>query len=68
MSDCCLMDIEMPVMDGLAAVRQIRKHEEEGTYRFHLPVIGVSANARMEQQQGMIIAGKYVTFSLNISC
>lgn len=61
------MDIEMPVMDGLAAVRQIRKYEEEGTYRFHLPVIGVSANARMEQQQGMIIAGKYGTLSRHMT-
>ena len=56
----------MPVMDGLAAVRQIRKYEEEGTYRFHLPVIGVSANARMEQQQGMIIAGKSSDVSRHI--
>lgn len=57
------MDIEMPVMDGLTAVRQIRKFEEEGIYRFHLPVIGVSANARIEQQQSMIISGMDLTVS-----
>lgn len=44
-----LMDLEMPVMDGLTAIRAIRELEIEGKLLLHLPVIAVSANARAEQ-------------------
>lgn len=44
-----LMDLEMPVMDGLTCVRQIRLWEAEGTLCGHIPVIAVTANVRAEQ-------------------
>jgi PAS domain S-box-containing protein len=44
-----LMDLEMPVMDGLTCVRKIREMEREGILVGHVPVIAVTANVRMEQ-------------------
>jgi len=44
-----LMDLEMPVMDGLTCVREIRKLQAEGSIVGHVPVIAVTANARSEQ-------------------
>lgn len=44
-----LMDIEMPVMDGLTCVRQIRTLQTSQAIVGHIPVLGVSANARPEQ-------------------
>ena len=43
-----LMDLEMPVMDGLTCVREIRRLEAQVELR-HVPVIAVTANARAEQ-------------------
>ncbi|GME39404.1 histidine kinase-group xi protein [Neofusicoccum parvum] len=45
----CLMDLEMPVMDGLACVKRIRAMQAEGLFHRHVPVIAVTANARSEQ-------------------
>ena len=42
--DLILMDIQMPVMDGIAATQAIRA-EELATGRFRTPIIAVSANA-----------------------
>ncbi|KAI9892700.1 MAG: hypothetical protein M1814_001120 [Vezdaea aestivalis] len=44
-----LMDLEMPVMDGLTATRKIRELEENGDIVRHVPIIAVTANARPEQ-------------------
>ncbi|KAK4137041.1 hypothetical protein BT67DRAFT_454716 [Trichocladium antarcticum] len=45
-----LMDIEMPVQDGLTCTRHIRELERAGRIRGgRIPIIAVSANARMEQ-------------------
>jgi PAS domain S-box-containing protein len=44
-----LMDLEMPNMDGLTCVREIRKMEDEGRISGHVPVIAVTANVRDEQ-------------------
>jgi CheY-like chemotaxis protein len=51
-----LMDIEMPIMDGLTCVRRIRQMEAEGTIK-HVPVIAVTANARSDQISGAMEAG-----------
>ncbi|KAF2440887.1 hypothetical protein P171DRAFT_465568 [Karstenula rhodostoma CBS 690.94] len=52
-----LMDWEMPVMDGLTCVREIRKLQAQGIIRGHIPVIAVTANARSEQVAQALEAG-----------
>jgi PAS domain S-box-containing protein len=52
-----LMDLEMPVMDGLTCTRKIRKLEEDGTIVRHVPIIAVTANARLEQVEMALTAG-----------
>jgi len=52
-----LMDVEMPVMDGLTATTQIRTWEAAGKIAGHIPIIAVSANARQEQRELAIKAG-----------
>jgi CheY-like chemotaxis protein len=44
-----LMDLEMPVMDGLTCVRRIREMEARGELGRRIPIIAVTANARGEQ-------------------
>lgn len=45
-----LMDVEMPIQDGLTCTRQIRELERQGRILGgHIPIIAVSANARLEQ-------------------
>ena len=57
--DVVLMDVEMPVMGGLEATRIIRAREQESSYpyRSRLPILGVTANARAEQQAACLDAG-----------
>jgi CheY-like chemotaxis protein len=52
-----LMDVEMPLMDGLTATTQIRDWEHQGRILGHIPIIAVSANARQEQRELAIKAG-----------
>lgn len=52
-----LMDIEMPVMDGLACTRKIREYQNSGHILGHIPIMAVSANARSEQVQQSRDAG-----------
>lgn len=47
--DIVLMDLEMPNMDGLTCVREIRKMEASGEINGHVPVIAVTANVREQQ-------------------
>ncbi|RGP73090.1 hybrid signal transduction histidine kinase k [Fusarium longipes] len=44
-----LMDLEMPNMDGLTCVSEIRRMQKEGQIIEHVPVIAVTANVRDEQ-------------------
>ena len=59
-----LMDLEMPVMDGLTCVREIRRLEREGSLIQAIPVIAVTANARMEQVNMAKEAGMVGSFLL----
>ncbi|CAD6451940.1 48cf3835-9e67-4d5c-b2c0-1677af16f44f [Sclerotinia trifoliorum] len=52
-----LMDLEMPIMDGITCVKQIRAWERRGSIRGHVPIIAVTANARKDQIMSTIDAG-----------
>ena len=53
--DAVLMDIQMPVLNGYDATRQIR--ELEGEYAKNLPIIAMSANAYEEDVQEALASG-----------
>lgn len=52
-----LMDIEMPVMDGLTCSKRIRDLQSSGDIVKHIPIVAVSANARAEQMKQALDAG-----------
>jgi CheY-like chemotaxis protein len=54
--DIILMDIQMPVMDGYTATREIR-HIERNEGRKHTPIIALTANAYEEDLQKSQDAG-----------
>lgn len=54
--DVVIMDIEMPIMDGAEATRQIRQFEKE-EQRERTPIIGLTANALDEQRDSYLRAG-----------
>jgi signal transduction histidine kinase/ActR/RegA family two-component response regulator len=56
MPDLVLMDSQLPVMDGLAATREIRRWEE-ATGRQRLPIIALTANAYDEDRRRCLAAG-----------
>jgi len=60
--DVILMDIEMPVMDGIQAASEIRRRETDGKLS-HIPIIAVTGNARIEQIERGQIPGYYLTCS-----
>ena len=55
--DLILMDMEMPVMNGLEATKQIRDLQRQGLLIKHVPIIAVTANARKEQIEVSLNAG-----------
>ena len=54
--DLVLMDISMPVMDGIAAAKAIRQLETKAT-REAVPIIAVTAHALKGQKEGFLDAG-----------
>lgn len=61
--DVILMDIEMPVMDGFACTRKIREAQAQDLIEGHLPIIAVSANARLEHISHALECGMDDTIS-----
>jgi CheY-like chemotaxis protein/HPt (histidine-containing phosphotransfer) domain-containing protein len=61
-----LMDMEMPVMDGLEATRRIRASEGQGQ---RTPIVALTANAMMAQLERCLEAGmdNYLTKPLDIA-
>jgi CheY-like chemotaxis protein len=51
------MDWEMPIMNGLTAVAEIRRLETNGLLKGRIPVIGVTANVRQQQIDTAMQAG-----------
>jgi CheY-like chemotaxis protein len=60
--DLVLMDLQLPVFDGLEAIRQIR------TFKPHLPIIVQTANAMNDEYEKCLAAGSdgYVTKPINL--
>ena len=52
-----LMDVEMPVMDGLECAHRIRELQQTGQIIRHVPIVAVSGNVRSEQINRALDAG-----------
>jgi CheY-like chemotaxis protein len=53
--DIILMDIQMPVMDGIIAARKIR--EIEASSNSHVPIIAITANALSGDRENCLAVG-----------
>ncbi|CUA71218.1 protein-histidine kinase [Rhizoctonia solani] len=60
--DVILMDLEMPVMDGLTAVHEIRKLESGGSLPRRNFIVAITGNAREGHKQSAIDAGMDMVF------
>jgi len=49
--DMCLMDCQMPVLDGFAATQEIRALEENGTLPGRLRIVALTANVTADSEE-----------------
>jgi CheY-like chemotaxis protein len=65
--DLILMDLQMPVMDGLVATQAIRQRETDGRRR--LPIVAMTANALTGDRERCLAAGMdgYVSKPIRIN-
>lgn len=63
--DAILMDIMMPVMDGITAAREIRSLDHPDTKT--IPILAVTANAFQEDAQKCIDAGMNMHFAKSLN-
>lgn len=54
--DLVLMDVQMPILDGLEAARQIRTQEAERARR-RVPILALTANTLAEDREACLAAG-----------
>ncbi len=54
--DLVLMDVQMPILDGLEAARQIRTQEAEGAKQ-RVPILALTANTLAEDREACLAAG-----------
>jgi CheY-like chemotaxis protein len=61
--DLILMDIQMPVMDGLEATRKIREYESQLGEKKHIPILAITAFAMEHDRENCLEAGmdEYLT-------
>jgi two-component system sensor histidine kinase BarA len=55
--DVVLMDCQMPVMDGVSALKAIRTMEKEGGCWTQIPVIAVTAHAMVGDREDLLADG-----------
>ena len=55
--DLILMDVQMPVLDGLEATARIRALERSGSKSGHVPVVALTASAAPEDRERSLAAG-----------
>ena len=55
--DLIFMDMQMPVMDGLEATRQIRKYERESNLDRHVFIVALTANLISDRKTDCVLAG-----------
>jgi len=65
--DLVLMDMQMPVMDGLTAIRAIRSEERRHPRRRPVPIAVLSANAMDHHRAEALAAGANLHIAKPIS-
>jgi CheY-like chemotaxis protein len=55
--DLVLMDVQMPVMDGITATQEIRKLETKGELSKRIPIVAMTANAMKGDKETALEAG-----------